>query len=125
MKRLVLLVVCLWVSCMQWLPAAETAEAPPCFKIPSQEDIGSNEAIASYREQWRPQPYFPESDHWIAADIAMLTTLLLAGGMVVWRHVPFKRLWPLPVVTLLYFGMIRGGCICPVGAVANLSLIHI
>jgi len=122
MKRLFLLVVVLVFACMQWLAAAGTAEAPPCFKIPSQEDISSNEGIASYREQWRPRQYFPESDHWIAADIAMLAAILLAGGVMVWRHAPFSRFWPLPATTLLYFGVIRGGCICPVGSVANMTI---
>ena len=122
MRRWVLLVMTLWFAGMHWLPAAETAADAPDYKIPSQEDIGSSEAIAGYREQWRPHQYVPESDNWIAADIAMLVVLLVAGGIVVWRHVPFNRLWPLPVVTLLYFGVIRGGCICPVGAVANMAI---
>jgi len=119
---MMLMAVFLWLACLQWLPAAETAAAPPCFKIPSQEDIGSNEGITRYREQWRPQQYFPESGNWIVADIAALTAILLAGGLMVWRHAGFKRFWLLSAVTLAYFGIIRGGCICPVGSVANMTI---
>ena len=108
----------------QLSPFGKPAVAPPDsgFKIPSQEDIGSNEVISSYRQHYRPQQYLPESDCWIAADIAMLTAILLAGGAMIWRHVRFSRFWPLPAVTLIYFGIIRGGCICPVGSVACMTI---
>ena len=117
---LIALILCL--ACMPWLPAATTADPPPAYSIPTAQDISSNEGIANYRANYQPKQYFPESDYWIAADIAMLTTILLAGGVMVWRHVRFTRMWPLPAATLLYFGVMRGGCICPVGSVANMSI---
>jgi ferredoxin len=122
MKRMVIWALWLWLAWGSWLPAAETAATPPCFTIPSSEDISSNGEIAGYREQWKPQQYAPEADGWIAADIAMLAVILLGGGVMVWRHAPARRFWIPAAVTLLYFGMIRGGCICPVGSVANMAI---
>ena len=123
MMRMVLLAVWLWVGLWQWLPAAESAAAEaPCFKIPSSEDISSSEEIASYREQYCPQQYVPESAGWIRMDIGMLAAILLAGGVMVWRQVQASWFWIPALVTLLYFGMIRGGCICPVGSVANMAI---
>ncbi|MCX6873443.1 MAG: 4Fe-4S binding protein [Verrucomicrobia bacterium] len=121
MKRLSLLAICLLLAWWQVLPAEEAADPPPCFKIPSAEDISSNEGIATYREQYCPQQFLPESDGWIVADLAMLTAILSVGGVMVWRHVHFSRLGIPAGLALLYFGFIRGGCICPVGSVANLA----
>jgi ferredoxin len=102
--------------------AADDPPAPPCFTIPSSEDIGSNEVMSSYREQYSPRQYVPESNAWIVADITMLAAILLLGGVMVWRHVHFRHFWIPALVTLLYFGFLRGGCICPVGSVANMAI---
>lgn len=99
-----------------------TTAEPPAYKIPSGEDISSNEGIATYREQYRPQQYFPESDAWIGVDIGMLAGILLLGCVMVWRQVHFRRFWLPAAISLLYFGCLRGGCICPVGSVANLTI---
>ena len=122
--RLALLVLCLWVAGWQWVPA-ETADDPfaaPAFTIPSADDINSNEGIANWRAQYIPKQYVPESDHWRWVDLGMLAAFLLAGGVMVWRHVHYSRFWILGVLTLLYFGFVRGGCICPVGSVANMTI---
>lgn len=116
--------------CLAWLllalaplTAAEpTAPSPPAFVIPSAEELGGSEQISNYREQFRPQLYQPESSRWPLVDLAVLTALLVAGGTMVWRHVHFRWFWIPAAVTLAYFGCVRGGCICPVGSVANLSI---
>ena len=122
MRWLVLIAVYLCVSCLSWLPAAAEEVAPPCFKIPSSEDISASEGISTYREQYSPQRYEPESNRWIWVDLGMLAAVLLVGGVMVWRHVHYSRFWILGALSLLYFGMVRGGCICPVGSVANISI---
>ena len=122
MKRRALLILCLWLAMWQWMPAGPDESAPGCFKIPSAEDISSNEGIATWREQYSPRQYLPEADAWRWADIGMLAAIMLAGGVMVWRHVHFSRLWILGGLALLYFGMVRGGCICPVGSVANMAI---
>lgn len=116
------LIVCLVMAVFQVAAAQESPPAPPCYKIPSGEDISSNEIMSAYREQSCPKQYVPESGAWIGVDIGMLAAILLLGCVMVWRHVQCRRFWIPAVISLLYFGFIRGGCICPVGSVANLAL---
>ena len=114
-----------WLLVLALAPArAEeaTAPTPPCFVIPSAEELGSSEEISNYREQFCPQLYQPEATAWPWVDLGVLAGLLVVGGAMVWRHAHFRWFWMPAVVTLGYFGFVRGGCICPVGSVANLSL---
>ncbi|MEI7911975.1 MAG: 4Fe-4S binding protein [Verrucomicrobiota bacterium] len=127
MKGLWCLLVCLMLAGFETAVAQDSAaqasaDAVPSYKIPSDEDITSNEGIAAYREQYRPQQYVPESAAWIGVDIGMLAGILLLGCVMVWRHVNTRHFWLPAVLSLLYFGFIRGGCICPVGSVANLAI---
>ena len=103
-----------------------SAVAPGSFVIPSAEELSSNVEITNYREQFRPTLYFPESAVWPWADLGMLAALLVMGSAMVWRQVHSRWFWLPATLTLAYFGIIRGGCICPVGSVANLSvgLVH-
>jgi polyferredoxin len=104
----------------------QDADSPPCFVIPSAEELGANDQIVKYHEQFKPTLYQPESAVWPWLDLGMLAALLLTGSVMVWRHVHFRWFWIPAAITLLYFGFIRGGCICPVGSVANMSraLVH-
>ena len=114
-----------WLLVLALAPArAEeaTAPTPPCFVIPSAEELGSSEEISNYREQFCPQLYQPEATAWPWVDLGVLAGLLVVGGAMVWRHAHFRWFWLPAAVTLGYFGFVRGGCICPVGSVANLSL---
>ena len=122
MARPALLALCLWIACGQQAPAGPDESAPGCFKIPSADDISSNEDIANWRARYIPQQYLPESDHWRWVDIGMLAAMLLAGGVMVRRQAHHKWLRIPVVLTLLYFGFVRGGCICPVGSVANMAI---
>ena len=122
MRPLWWLVVWLVMAVGQVAVAQEASPAPPCYRIPSDQDISSNEVISAYREQSCPHQFVPEAGGWIGVDIAMLAAILLLGCVMVWRHVHFRRFWVPAIISLLYFGFIRGGCICPVGAVANLTL---
>jgi len=102
--------------------AADGAATPPCFVIPSAEELGSSEQIIQYREQFKPTLYLPEWSGWPWLDLGVLAALLLLGAAMVWRHVHARWFWIPAALTLGYFGLVRGGCICPVGSVANLSI---
>ena len=104
--------------------SAETPpdSAPPCFRIPSAEELGSDNTITQYRGQYSPKLYLPEADVWPVVDIAVLAFILSAGCVMVWRHVHFKWFRTTAAATLMYFGFIRGGCICPVGSTANVVI---
>lgn len=114
-----LLACCLWL-----LPGLADAAADAAHAIPSAEELGSNEAIINYREKYHPTPF---RSGWVAwqgwpwLDVGVLAGLLLLGSAMVWRQVHFRWFWIPAALTLLYFGVLRGGCICPVGAVAAMS----
>lgn len=114
----------LWLALAAMGLAAETAPdvSPPCFKIPSAEELGADDTITQYRGQYSPKLYLPEANVWPIADIAVLAGILLAGCAMVWRHVHFKWFGIPASATLLYFGFVRGGCICPVGSTANVVI---
>ena len=97
-------------------------DAAGCYRIPSDEDISSNEVVSSYREQYCPNEYPPEAGFWPLLDLGLLAAVLLLGCVMVWRHVHFRWFWIPALLTLIYFGFVRGGCICPVGSVANMSI---
>jgi hypothetical protein len=133
MTRIGLLAVCLLLALCQYAPAydldfSRQGFQPPGkadtrgFQIPSKTDISSDEGMYKYREQYRPKQYFPESDVWIWVDMGMLAGILCAGGIMVWRRAHYGRFRIPALVTLLYFGFLRGGCICPVGSVANMAI---
>jgi ferredoxin len=122
MKISWLLGLCLLLAVFQFALAEDSPPASQCFRIPSNEDISSNEVISSYREQYCPQQFVPESNVWMWVDIGMLTAILLTGCVMVWRQAHFSRLGIPALVSLLYFGLLRGGCICPVGSVANMAI---
>lgn len=115
----------LWLLACGTLPALaaeSTPPAPPCFKIPSAEELGGDSTVTRYREQYKPELYSPEADLWPALDIAMLAAVLLAACVMVRRHTHSKHFWIPAAFTLAYFGFIRGGCICPVGSTANVAI---
>ncbi len=89
-----------------------------CYKA---EEIDSGK-ISVFRDNYVPVEYYPESVLWRVSDIIALVLLLSSGLFMVLRNRPRAEPAILTVLALLYFGIIRGGCICPVGAVANITI---
>ncbi len=115
--------MCGWLLALAPVRAAEAVTpAPSSFVIPSAEELGGSDEIVTYREQFRPTLYQPEAAGWPLADLGVLAAVLVMGGVMVWRHAHCRWFWLPAAVTLGYFGLVRGGCICPVGSVANLSI---
>ena len=107
MSRLLLLFALLFLAIPGFAQDAEE-----CHRPPTQE-------LAEYKEALVPQEFNHEPFHWEIVDLAALAGLLLAAGLLSIRH---KQKWiftALSVTGLLYFGLFRGGCICPVGATTN------
>ncbi len=72
----------------------------------------------------QPSPSTPEPRHqameWIDL-IVLLAVLSLASWLAIKRRSRRGILW-LSVFTLIYFGFYRLGCICPIGAIQNVTL---
>ncbi len=91
----------------------ETVE--DCERPPTQE-------LADYKEALVPQEFLHEPFSWEIVDLVVLAVLLMAAGLLSLKHQPKCRFTALSVVGLLYFGLFRGGCICPVGATTNFCM---
>jgi len=87
--------------------AVEDCERPPTAEL------------SEFKETYIPQEFNWESFSWEIADVAILAVLLAAASILSVRHHPKCRFTAMSVFALLYFGLFRGGCICPVGATAN------
>ena len=90
-------------------------EAEQCHRPPP-------EGLAKYKDNYVPQEFDWESFRWEIADVAVLAFMLALASLLSVRHQPKCRFTALTVVGLLYFGLFRGGCICPVGATTNFCI---
>jgi len=105
-QRRFCLTTCLWLAA---LPAAAVQRFP-------RPDFTSDYVIPA-----TTQPG-PRAD-WIAwLDVAVLVAALLLAGHLVLRRRSRRGAWLLTACCLAWFGFVRRGCVCPVGAVQNLAL---
>ena len=92
----------------QWVRPVET--------VPPDEDIGSG-----YKTPPVQRP-LPRAAWWSVVDTALL---LAAMGLSTWIVLKFRNRSALVVLTIgcvLYFGFYREGCVCPIGAIQNVSV---
>lgn len=64
----------------------------------------------------------PSETAWIAVDIALLTVLM---GIVAWAALKRRTRKPIiwvSVISVVYFGFLRDGCVCSIGAIQNVAL---
>jgi polyferredoxin len=96
-----------------WLIAAVAASAAPRFPPPEFES-GYQLPKAAYpdaRAIWRD-----------TADVAVLAAALSVAAWLALKKRSRKGMMALSVFSLAYFGFYRGGCICPIGAIQNVTL---
>ena len=92
---------------------ANVAQAQYARATPGEEVVGA-----------KPSPSFPEPRDQ-ALHVADAVALLAALGLAAWiilRRRSWRWLVVLIVLSLLYFGVYRGGCVCPIGAIQNVVL---
>ena len=105
--RLTLLIIVAALAIPTLAPAAERFP-PPEFSFNYQ-----------FPDVTVPRPRAPVFE-WI--DVAvLLATLCLATWLAVYRRAR-RELLMLTVFALLYFGFFRAGCVCPIGAIQNVTL---
>jgi NAD-dependent dihydropyrimidine dehydrogenase PreA subunit len=115
MKRIILFIITVF-SCLiinGQSPAAKNLECPT-----SRADWKD---IAEYKVKYQPVEYLPEAALWQVADISILVILLVIAATA-GRTGRNRMFWLFAAIGLGYYGIIRGGCICPVGAVANVVI---
>jgi NosR/NirI family transcriptional regulator, nitrous oxide reductase regulator len=56
------------------------------------------------------------------ADVALLVFALLLASYLVLRRRSRRAIFALMMAGLFYFGFVRDGCICPIGAIQNVTL---
>jgi polyferredoxin len=78
--------------------------------------------IFEYKDAYVPEKFHFESFNWEIADVVVLAVMLAAAGLLSVRHSAKRRFTALPLAGLVYFGLLRGGCICPVGSTTNFCL---
>lgn len=93
-------------------PAQESEE---CKRPPTQE-------LLDYKASYIPQEFHHEAFRWEVTDVVVLAVLLSVASLLSVRHQPRHRITAITVIALLYFGLFRGGCICPVGATTNFCM---
>jgi len=60
---------------------------------------------------------------WVeAVDVVLLTAALALAAWLVLAKRSRRGIVALSVACLAYFGFVRGGCVCPIGAIGNVSL---
>lgn len=101
------------------LTALGTATAAPEETDPGK---ATGPEIQIRRDQYIPQEYPSPARTWFYVDVAVISALLLSGLWLVRTHRPVRWISLQLALALLYLGLIRGGCICPVGATANVLL---
>lgn len=95
-----------------WLPSAP-AWAAERFPPPEFE--------SGYVLPYMPEPW-PRTNWQEVLDVAVLLAALgLAAWMALGRR-NRREMLLLAIFSLVYFGFYRGGCVCPIGAIQNISL---
>ena len=64
----------------------------------------------------------PRPSSWIVVDIILLFTALVFSAYFALKKRSRRALFILMIFCLIYFGFIRHGCVCSIGAIQNVSL---
>jgi len=88
----------------------------PVSAAPTAESIGGGYVTPDVQ---RP---LPRAAWWAAADAGLLVAAMAASAWIVLRRRSRRWLVVLTIGCLLYFGFYRKGCVCPIGAIQNVSV---
>lgn len=111
MRRFVVLGLLLASS----LLASYGVKDPECVRPPPDD-------LYEYKEAYVPVEFDHEPFGMEVADLAMLAGVMLIGAWFSLKKKPSKWTTVLMLAGLIYFGLVRGGCICPVGATTNFCI---
>ncbi len=78
--------------------------------------------ISEYRSNYIPVEYSSLPEFMAIVDVAILFALLIVGLVFVLKRKSARSMNILMLISFIYLGLIRGGCICPVGSISNVTL---
>jgi ferredoxin len=88
----------------------------PVEVAPTEEDIGEDYVVPPVQRP-RPRSFWLES-----LDVALLFIALAFSGWIVLVKRSRRWLIGLTIGCLVYFGFYRDGCVCPIGAIQNVTV---
>ena len=86
---------------------------------PHSVDDPSRGNIREFKDAYTPKEYHPMPEYMVFVDLGILALLILLGLFFVVKRKSGKPMHILMVITFVYLAFIRGGCVCPVGAITN------
>lgn len=78
--------------------------------------------IREFKDNYIPKEYHPMPEFMVFVDLGVLVLLLLIGLFLVITKKSQRALTIMAILTFAYLGFIRGGCVCPVGAISNTTM---
>lgn len=84
--------------------------------------IAQEMSASEFREGYQPQQFNPFPEWTIFVDLGIVLLLMILGICFVSKSKKAKPVRILTWISLIYLGLIRGGCICPVGAITNVTV---
>jgi ferredoxin len=66
--------------------------------------------------------FVPDEMLWSTVDVALLTVMMSAVAWAVLRRRKRTPVFVVSVISVLYFGFFRSGCVCSIGAIQNVAL---
>jgi len=78
--------------------------------------------ISTYRDGWVPYEYLPLPEWLLYVVLGILLSALVLGMYFVLTKKPAKWLNWMALSTFVVLGLIRGGCICPMGLTTNVVM---
>jgi polyferredoxin len=113
----ILVIVCILVIPLQTLAQPyEMQYERPVDVAPTEEDIGEGYVVPPVQ-----RPY-PRSVLLEMLDVMLLVTAMSLAAWIVLARRTRRWLVPLTIACLGYFGFYREGCVCPIGAIQNVSV---
>ena len=78
--------------------------------------------IREFKENYVPVEYNALPEYMSFVDLGIMLTLLFLGLFFVLKRKTGRPMNILMIITFVYLALIRGGCICPVGAITNATM---
>lgn len=84
--------------------------------------LAQDGGISEYRNNYVPQVFTPLPEFMVFVDLGIFILLMILGACFVVKSKSARPVKIVSGVALVYLGLLRGGCICPVGVITNVTL---